>query len=111
MLPDRFAARRSRNSVKRANSNNRSVRSRRAGTVTAWVNGLSCRQGQTQLINGQLLYTLNIQPDRAGRRKRLSNRRETDRLQDRWSTDEYDDQPEHRSRVEPAADAVIGSHP
>ena len=37
-----------------------------SGTVTAWINGVQCGQGQTQMDNGQIVYTLNIQPDAPG---------------------------------------------
>jgi subtilisin-like proprotein convertase family protein len=37
-----------------------------SGTVTAWINGVPCGQGATKLINNQIVYTLNIQPDAPG---------------------------------------------
>jgi hypothetical protein len=37
-----------------------------AGTVTAWINGVQCGQGATKVINNQIVYTLNIQPDAPG---------------------------------------------
>jgi hypothetical protein len=37
-----------------------------AGTVTAWVNGVPCGQGATQVVNNQIVYTLNIQPNAPG---------------------------------------------
>ncbi|HTP08482.1 MAG TPA: hypothetical protein VMP08_09535 [Anaerolineae bacterium] len=37
-----------------------------AGAVTAWINGVQCGPSTTQLINNQIVYTLNIQPDTPG---------------------------------------------
>ncbi len=37
-----------------------------SGTVTAWINGVLCGQGQTQSLNNQVVYTLNVQPDAPG---------------------------------------------
>jgi hypothetical protein len=37
-----------------------------SGTVTAWINGVQCGQGQTQLINNQIAYALNVLPDAPG---------------------------------------------
>ena len=37
-----------------------------AGNVTAWINGVQCGQGATRVINNQIVYTLNIQPDASG---------------------------------------------
>ena len=35
-------------------------------TVTAWIAGVPCGQGTTRLIDGLVVYTLNIQPDAPG---------------------------------------------
>jgi subtilisin-like proprotein convertase family protein len=37
-----------------------------AGTVTAWINEVPCGQGLTQVINNQIVYTLNVKPDASG---------------------------------------------
>jgi hypothetical protein len=36
------------------------------GIVTAWINGVQCGQGQTKVVNNQIVFTLNIQPDAPG---------------------------------------------